>query len=109
MRYVRADEVFPSELLKEINVYITDGLVYFPTAKEKRLSWGEASGEKERIESRNREIKDLFKKAQVNVEALAVRYNLSVETIKNIVYRKCSYPVCWLCKLICGVFMLKMN
>ena len=88
MKYVRADEVFPPELLKEINIYIAAGLVYFPTSKEKRMRWGEASGEKERIEGRNKEIKDLFKKTQMSIESLAGQYNLSAETIKNIVYRK---------------------
>ena len=88
MKYTRADEIFPSELLNELQAYITDGLVYFPAPKEKHKRWGEVSGEKERIKNRNNEIKDLYKKTQMSVEALAGQYNLSVETIKNIIYRK---------------------
>jgi len=37
MRYVRADEIFPSELLSEIQRYIADGLVYIPKSKEKHI------------------------------------------------------------------------
>lgn len=88
MKYVRADDIFPLELLSMIQSYITDGLVYIPKPKEKHKRWGEASGEKNRLESRNNEIRDLFKKTQTSIETLAIEYGLSIETIKNIVYRK---------------------
>ena len=88
MRYIRADEIFPPELLKKMQIYITRGLVYFPAPKDKRMRWGETSGEKNRIENRNNEIRGLFKSKQMNVASLAIQYNLSEETIKNIVYRR---------------------
>ena len=88
MKYVRADSIFPQELLDEMQKYISDGLVYIPKLRKNHMQWGEASGEKKRLESRNNEIRYLFSKAQKSVEKLADEYNLAVETIKNIVYRK---------------------
>lgn len=88
MKYVRADVIFPPEILSVIQGYITDGLVYIPKPKDKHMRWGDLSGEKKRLENRNNEIRDLFKKTQTSLEALATEYSLSVETIKNIVYRK---------------------
>jgi Mor family transcriptional regulator len=88
MKYVRADRVFPPELLSEIQKYLKEGIVYFPKPKESHRGWGEASGEKNRLDHRNSEIKDLFRNSGLSHEELAARYHLSVETIKNIVYRK---------------------
>ena len=88
MNYVRADEIFPFELLNEMQKYITDGLIYIPKPKKKYRRWGEASGEKQRLERRNNEIKDSYKQSKVSLDHLSVKYGLSVETIKNIVYRK---------------------
>lgn len=88
MKYVRADSIFPLELLVEMQKYISDGLVYIPKPKSVRKKWGELSGEKNRIEARNREIKAQFRDSNRSIEALAGEYHLSVETIKNIVYRR---------------------
>ena len=87
MKYVRADVVFPSELLNEVQKYMPSGLVYIPKAGNNRKRWGEASGERTRLENRNKEIKSLFKESVKSIEALASEYHLSVETVKNIVYR----------------------
>ena len=87
MKYVRADAVFPSELLKEVQKYMPSGLVYIPKAGNNHKRWGEASGERKRLESRNKEIRALFKESAKSIEALAREYHLSVETVKNIVYR----------------------
>ena len=88
MTYVRADKVFPSELLLEMQKYVTDGLIYVPKPAAKHKRWGEASGERQRLEYRNNEIKTAYKKARISFDALADMYGLSVETVKKIVYRK---------------------
>jgi Mor family transcriptional regulator len=88
MKYYRSDSIFPPELLREMRQYITEGIVYFPKPKGERLSWGEASGERERLTVRNSEIKSLYQTKRMTHEELAERYHLSVETIRNIIYRK---------------------
>ena len=86
--YVRADAIFPLELLNEVQKYMPNGLVYIPKAQNSRKGWGTVSGERKRLESRNKEIRTLFKESAKSIEALAGEYHLSVETIKNIVYRR---------------------
>ena len=88
MKYVRADAVFPVELLNEVQKYMPNGLVYIPKAQNSRKGWGTISGERKRLERRNKEMKALFRESAKSIEALADEYHLSVETVKNIVYRR---------------------
>ena len=88
MKYVRADAVLPVELLTEVQKYLPSGLVYIPKAQNSRMGWGTISGERGRLDSRNKEIKAMFSESAKSIEALAGEYHLSVETVKNIVYRR---------------------
>ena len=88
MKYVRADAVFPTDLLAELQKYMPGGLVYIPKVQSSRKGWGTVSGERTRLETRNREIKALHRESAKSIEALADEYHLSVETVKNIVYRR---------------------
>ncbi|MCL2593679.1 MAG: CD3324 family protein [Defluviitaleaceae bacterium] len=88
MKYIRADEILPHALLNEIQSYVENGLIYIPKAKEKHMRWGEASGEKKRLEARNLEIRHLYKSCGISLNTLSSQFGLSEGTIKNIVYRK---------------------
>ncbi|MDT8715123.1 hypothetical protein IAI10_00315 [Clostridium sp. 19966] len=87
MDYKNGLEIFPQELLGEIQKYISGGLVYIPQTENKRKEWGELSGVKLELRTRNSEIKQKFY-AGVTMETLASEYCLSIETIKKIVYTK---------------------
>lgn len=87
MNYLRADLIFPDELLTEIRKYVQDGMIYVPKPKKLHKKWGENSGSKEFIQHRNIEIKSKFND-MIDIEHLALEYCLSVETIKKIVYKK---------------------
>ena len=87
MNYLRADLILPEKLLSEIQKYVQDGLIYIPKPKNLHKKWGEASGSREFIRQRNREIKDKFQNSNC-IEQLAQEYYLSIETIKRIVYTK---------------------
>lgn len=87
MRYVNAHEVLPKELLMEIQRYVQGDLIYIPKSEKKRVQWGVRSGERQRLQQRNDQIKELFRKGQTLSE-LAEQYHLSIETIKKIVYTK---------------------
>ena len=90
MKYQNADAVFPSSLLTEIQKYVQDGIIYIPKAKENRKKWGENTGYRKYVEERNSIIKKNFKKSKKSetIETLAAEYNLSVETVKKIVYSR---------------------
>lgn len=86
MKYRNASEVFPDELLQEIQKYATGELVYIPE-KEKKRSWGSASGARIYYNQRNDEIRRKFRSEKRSMEELAEEYGLSVETIRRILYR----------------------
>lgn len=86
MKYENAKDIFPQELLREIQKYTQGKIIYIPICKEKQ-PWGELSGYKQYLNKRNVEIKRKFTDG-ICIEALADEYWLSVESIKKIVYSK---------------------
>ncbi|KGR91757.1 hypothetical protein CD30_04050 [Ureibacillus massiliensis 4400831 = CIP 108448 = CCUG 49529] len=89
MRYVNANDILPKHLLAELQQYVQGDLIYIPKQDENKVKWGVLSGERQRLENRNAEIRQLFKEG-VSLERLSKEFALSVETIKKIVYKKCE-------------------
>ena len=87
MRYVNAHEVLPEELLMEIQKYVQGDLIYIPKPEKERIQWGVLSGERQRLQKRNEQIKKQFQNG-VALQELAGQYHLSIETIKKIIYRR---------------------
>lgn len=85
MKYRNASEVLPDELLREIQKYASGEALYIPTEKNHR-EWGEKSGSKVFYKERNEDIKYKFKHG-ISIDQLSSEYNLSVDTIRNIIYR----------------------
>lgn len=86
MKYRKASEVFPDELLKEIQKYSSGELIYIPK-KAERKGWGASSGAKTFYVQRNNEIRSKHHSEKKSIQELAEEYNLSPETIRKIVYR----------------------
>ena len=86
MNYENAADILPEDLLKRVQKFAAGKLIYVPETTEKR-PWGETSGYKRYLTERNQEIKDKFISG-TTIEILADEYNLSVESIKKIVYSK---------------------
>lgn len=84
--YENGKDIFPADLLREIQKYVSGKSVYIPAAREKR-AWGETSGYKQYLADRNRDIQAKFR-AGAGMEALADEYALSLDTVKKIVYSK---------------------
>ncbi|MFD0617672.1 CD3324 family protein [Paenibacillus sp. GCM10027629] len=87
MKYVNADFIFPEELLKEVQKYIHDGLVYIPKPYGSRKKWGENSGSRIYFNQRNEEIRQQYA-VGVTMDQLSDRYCLSYDSIKKIIYSK---------------------
>lgn len=85
MKYKNGIDLFPQELLIEIQKHISGGLVYIPQVEAQHKAWGEISGIKKEIRTRNFEIRQKFCSG-LEISKLAKEYCLSVETIKKIVY-----------------------
>ena len=87
MKYVNADEVIPPELLKEVQRYIEGYMIYIPNREGVRKRWGENSGYRSQLQTRNREIRERFGAGE-SIDRLAEGFYLSCESIKKIVYGK---------------------
>lgn len=86
MSYLKAEEHLPSELIKEIQKYISGVQVYIPGIAEKRLHWGEKNGTRKILKNRNSSIRDL-KKAGAKIDDLADQFGLSSDSIRKILYK----------------------
>lgn len=86
MNYENATDILPEDLLKRVQKFAEGKLIYVPETIGKR-SWGETSGYKQYLTERNKEIKEKFISGST-IENLADEYNLSIESIKKIVYTK---------------------
>jgi Mor family transcriptional regulator len=85
MKYRRASEVLPEELLREVQKYAQGEALYVPKAKE-RKKWGEDSGARSFYQQRNEEIREKYSQ-KVSVERLADDYCLSEDMIRKILFR----------------------
>ena len=86
MKYENAEDIFPEQLLRQIQKYVSGKLIYIPSGN-KRREWGETSGYKQYLLERNRNIINKFNTG-VSIDQLSNEYYLSCETIKKIVYSK---------------------
>ena len=86
MKYRNASEILPDKLLREIQEYTSGEALYIPQVTE-RQKWGEGSGARRYYEERNQKICEKHE-AGASMELLADTFNLSVETIRKILYRK---------------------
>ena len=85
MRYRNASEIFPDELLKEIQKYSAGEMIYIPEKSKKKV-WGEKSGAKDYYVERNAEIRRKRQEGK-SIQELAGEYGLSVDTIRRILYK----------------------
>lgn len=86
MSYKNAAELLPPNLLKSLQEHFSGGIIYVPKCT-KKAAWGEISGTRRDIDSRNQNIRTLFKTG-MKVAELADTFYLSEETIKKIVYSR---------------------
>jgi Mor family transcriptional regulator len=89
MKSVKAQTVFPSSLLAEIQKYVQGEMIYIPKLGANHDSWGANTDSKSIVSLRNKDILKAFK-AGTSIPELSALYFLSEETIKKIVYRKIS-------------------
>ena len=81
MRYIRADEILPPELLEALQQYIDGQLIYIP-CKEKQ-KWGSGTASRKFYCERNRKI-FLKWKAGTSTEDLSLAFSLSEKSIQRI-------------------------
>lgn len=86
MKYRNAQEIFPENLLKQIQRYVSGETIYIPAGSEKK-AWGESSGYQQFLRERNANIREGFSNGKT-IDELMDEYSLSYDSIKRIVYNK---------------------
>ncbi|APF22638.1 CD3324 family protein [Clostridium butyricum] len=84
MKYVKAQDVLPEELIELIQKYIDGNYLYIPRRNDNHKSWGENSGIKNILKIRNKEIYIKYNNG-MSVDALSNEYYLSVKSIRRII------------------------
>ena len=87
MKYINANNLLPDALVKELQSYIQGGYLYVPADQAQQKRWGEASGYRQELQQRNRQIVEEFQNG-TSMEALSEKYFLSVSAIRKIIYQK---------------------
>ncbi|WP_286161312.1 CD3324 family protein [Clostridium sp. KNHs214] len=84
MKYAKAQDVLPEEIVKIIQEYVDGKYLYVPRKNENHKAWGEKSGIKNSLKARNSEIyKKYINGATIN--ALTKEYYLSEKSIRRII------------------------
>lgn len=87
MRYQKANEILPAELVELIQNYIDGEYVYIPRKQENKKSWGETSRVREELRARDIEIFVQYSQG-LGVRELAEKYFLSEKSIQRIVLQE---------------------
>ena len=85
MRYRNGKDVLPPELLDEIQKYLCGEMLYVPKKEETKASWGQLSGSKSQVQTRNVRIAARYQSG-TSITELIREYCLSEASIRKIIY-----------------------
>ena len=86
MSYIKAEEILPEELIRQIQQYADGVYIYIPRKPGTRHAWGQETGYKAELKARNDRIRNDFA-AGVSVAALSRKFNLSEKSICRILQK----------------------
>ena len=84
MKYEKAQNILPEEILELIQEYTDGSYLYIPRKSENKKAWGENSGSRNILKERNKEISDKYNKG-VSVKELTKDYYLTEHSIRRII------------------------
>ncbi|WP_053986017.1 CD3324 family protein [Niameybacter massiliensis] len=84
MKYVKAQDVLPEEILKLIQEYADGQYLYIPKKNNTHTPWGEESGIKAALKIRNNEIYYKYIHG-ATINELTQEYYLSAQSIRRII------------------------
>lgn len=84
MRYEKAQNILPEDVIELIQQYIEGGYLYIPTKGEHKKAWGENSGAKDSLKKRNIEIFNRYNEG-ASIKELTQEYYLTEHSIRRII------------------------
>lgn len=85
MKYKKAQNILPKDVLDLVQKYIDGDYIYIPKKDNSKKSWGEVSGIKAELETRNFEIYNKYLQG-TSIKQLSTDYFLSESSIRRILY-----------------------
>ena len=86
MSYIKAEEILPEELIREIQKYADGVYIYIPRKPGTRHAWGAETGYKAELKARNDRIRS-DRAEGAGVAALSRKYHLSEKSIRRILQK----------------------
>ena len=87
MRYIKAEEILPEEVVELIQQYVDGETIYIPRKAENRLSWGCRTSYKAELRQRNEHIHQEYASG-ATICMLSKRYHLSEKSIRRILQNR---------------------
>ena len=86
MSYIKAEEILPEELIRQIQEYADGVYIYIPRKPGTRHAWGQKTDYKAELTVRNDRIRSDYA-AGTSVVALSRKYYLSEKSIRRILQK----------------------
>lgn len=83
MSYIKAEQILPEELIRQIQVYVDGEYIYIPRKPGSRKAWGLETGYRAELYRRNQKICSDHA-VGFSIEQLACKYHLSERSIHRI-------------------------
>ena len=87
MRYLKAEDVLPAQLLTQVQEYGDGVYLYIPRRADHRQHWGNSTRYREELRLRNESIRHLHREG-LTAQELAAQFHLSVKTIQRVLRQK---------------------
>ena len=84
MSYIKAEDILPPELLREVQRYVDGEFIYIPRVSGHKKDWGADTTTRQELLRRNQAIYAEYA-AGARMEALAEKHFLSVKSIQRII------------------------
>ena len=85
MSYIKAEEILPEELIRQIQKYVDGVYIYIPRKPGTRHPWGQKTNYKSELKIRNERIRNDYA-AGLCVASLSRKYHLSEKSIRRILH-----------------------
>ena len=84
MRYRKAYQILPRELLEKVQEYVDGTILYIPKTEEHRKNWGEGTATRDELRIRNARIYSDYLAGE-SMKDLSSKYFLSLKSIQRII------------------------
>ena len=87
MSYIKAEDILPEALIRQIQEYIDGVYIYIPRKPGTRRTWGQETGYRAELKIRNERIRNDFSDG-ASVAVLSRKYHLSEKSIRRILQKQ---------------------